>query len=286
MELIKIREEILEIIDKRQKELHLTFEEEAHKYTMMDSKGKLRSDFPSVSKVIKEFYKEFDAEEKSLKKAKGDPAAQKILLAEWAASGDYATNMGSRAHYNLEIESLKLFGINKTVRQPIFVCDDEQIETSDNMIAAGIKFLNLMKDRGALLLDTETVLGSAELEYTGQPDKIWLIKGKDAVVGFCITDYKTNKPKNFEVQWYTEKMYPPFEYLDSTDLGHYYLQLPFYAKLFLNMMKGSKYENIKFLGAVIVLLKKDASFEEFRIPQKVITTILEMDMKKYLNQTI
>jgi hypothetical protein len=101
-------------------------------------------------------------------------------------------------------------------------------------------------------------------------------------LGIVISDYKTNKPKNFEVNRFTKPMYRPFEKHPNTSLGHYYLQLPFYVKLFLKMLKGSKYENIKFLGAIIVLLKDDGKFEEFRVPKDVIKTIMDMDMKKYL----
>jgi hypothetical protein len=50
------------------------------------------------------------------------------------------------------------------------------------------------------------------------------------------------------------------------------------------MLKDSKYENIKFLGAIIVLLKDDGKFEEFRVPKDVINTIMGMDMKKYLTK--
>ena len=56
MDLYKIREEIIEIISQKQKELQLTFEEESHKYTMADKDGNLRSDWPSVSKILKLFY--------------------------------------------------------------------------------------------------------------------------------------------------------------------------------------------------------------------------------------
>jgi len=37
------------------------------------------------------------------------------------------------------------------------------------------------------------------------------------------------------------------------------------------MLEGTDFESKKMLGAIIVLLKEDASFEEFRIP-KVITS--------------
>mgnify|MGYP003353172245 CR=1 FL=1 len=53
MDLQKIAEEIREILNQKRKEFQLTFEEESHKYTMVDTDGNLRSDFPSVSKVMK-----------------------------------------------------------------------------------------------------------------------------------------------------------------------------------------------------------------------------------------
>jgi hypothetical protein len=100
--------------------------------------------------------------------------------------------------------------------------------------------------------------------------------------GLVITDWKTNKPKNFLETIFTKKMYPPFNDLPSTALGHYYAQLPFYGKLMIKMLQGSKYENINLLGCVVVLLKEDGEYEEYRTPKKVVNTILNMDMKKYL----
>jgi hypothetical protein len=37
-------------------------------------------------------------------------------------------------------------------------------------------------------LDTEIILGSSVLKYTGQPDKVWLIYKGDEL-GFIITDW-------------------------------------------------------------------------------------------------
>jgi hypothetical protein len=48
------------------------------------------------------------------------------------------------------------------------------------------------------------------------------------------------------------------------------------------MLQGTKYENIKLFGCIIVLVKDDGTYEEFRVPKDVITTILGMDMSKYL----
>ena len=284
MDLYKIREEINEIILQKQKDLLLTFEEESHKYTMANVEGELKSDWPSVSKVLKKFYEEFPAEEISLKKAKGDVIEQQRLLAEWKAAGDYSTNMGSRVHYFLEKKSHEIFNIVKEVRKPEFDCDFTQILKGDSMINAGTNFLKLMQERGAVLLDTEIVLGDPEIGYPGQPDKIWLIESKDKKnVGLIITDYKTNKPKNFEENQFTKRMKPPFQKHPDNALGHYFLQLPFYGKLLKEMLKGSKYEDINFFGCIIVLLKENSDFEEFRVPKDVIDTVFSMKMKQYLS---
>jgi hypothetical protein len=280
MELKEIVKEIREIISQKQNELGLTFEEENHIYTM---NGK--TDYPSVSKVLKKFYTEFATEEVANKVAKGDPIKQQELIAEWAAAGDYSTNMGSRVHFVLESEVIKKYGSYKDVRQPEFDCDLTQIMKGDNMIVAGKKYLDLMEERGAVLLDTEMVLGHPELGYTGQPDKVWLMMNRDKTdYGIVITDWKTNKPKNFTVTNFTKKMLHPFDDYHDNALGHYYLQLPLYGKLLLKMLEGSKYGNIKLYGCVISHLKEDSLYDEYKVPQKIINTVMDMDMKQYLTK--
>ena len=280
IDLKNIAKEIREIIAKRQVELGLTFEEERHIYTM---NGK--SDWPSVSKVLKKFYKEFPTEQAAYNKAGGDPEKQQELIEQWAAAGEYSTNLGSRVHFVLEDDLVSRNGSYKEVRRPIFDCDLTQLMKSDKMIVAGKRYIDLLEDRKVVLLDTEIVLGDPELGYTGQPDKVWVTMNKSGnEFGLLITDWKTNKPKNFQETNYTERMYKPFEKLPNTALGHYYVQLPLYGKLLLKMLKGSKYENIKLYGCIIAHLRDDTQFEEFRVPKDVIDNVLEMDVKKYLNK--
>lgn len=279
MKLNDVAQEIRELISEKQKNLGLTFEEERHLYTM-DGK----SDWPSVSKVLKLFYKQFPTEEAAYNKAKGDPQRQQELIEEWSKAGEYSTNLGSRVHFVLEKTLVDLYGSFKDVRQPIFECDLTQIMKSDKMISAGKNYLKLMKDRGAVLLDTEIVLGHPELGYTGQPDKVWLIHNKTkSEYGLMITDWKTNKPKNFLENDFTERMYSPFEKYPNNALGHYYVQLPLYGKLLTKMLQGSKYENLKLYGCIVTHLKEDSTFEEYRVPKDIIDIVLDMDMKKYLN---
>ncbi len=284
MDLDKIAEEIREILNKKREELQLTFEEEAHKYTMLDLDGNLRTDFPSVSKVMKLFYDEFPTEEKAYEMSGGNPEETERLLAEWAEKGVRSTNMGSRVHYFLEEHVLKEFNINKEVRQPIFECDMQQLVVSDTMIVAGKNYIELLKQRGCVLLDTEIVLGHPELGYTGQPDKVWLVISTKGEIGILITDWKTNQEKNFIVQKYIKPMRPPFQYLPNNALGHYKTQLPLYGKLLIKMLEGSKYEDIKLLGCIIVRLTENREYVEYRVDKNTIDTILEMDIKSELTK--
>ena len=284
MDLKEVANEIREIIAQKQKELKLTFEEDSHKYTMIDVDGKLRDDFPSVSKVLKSFYEEFDSEGISYRKANGDPYEQQRLLEEWAAAGEYSVNIGSRSHFFLEEHTLNEFGLEKELRKPVFKCDAEQIVKSDTMIVAGKKYIDLLKERGCVLLDTEIVLGHPELGYTGQPDKVWLVIGVNGQVGILITDWKTNKPKNFETNKFTKQMKTPLGHLPDNALGHYKTQLPLYGKLLLKMLEGSKYENTPLLGCIIVLITEEREYVEHRVDKKTINTILEMDVKQYLKK--
>lgn len=280
IDLKSVASEIREIVSERQKSLGLVFEEDKHVYTMNGKK-----DYPSVSKVLKNFYREFPLEEAALKKAGGNPQEAERLKEEWAAAGTYSTNLGSRVHYILEKTLIENNGGYKEVRQPIFDCDITQLMKSDNMIFAGKRYLELMESRNVELLDTEMVLGDPELGYVGQPDKVWLTMNKSGdEFGLLITDWKTNKKKNFQETSYTDRMYEPFEKYPNTALGHYYLQLPLYGKLLLKMLEGTKYENIKLYGCIISHLQEDTFFEEYRVPKEVIDIVLEMDVKKYIKK--
>jgi hypothetical protein len=277
--------EIREILENKRKEFQLTFEEESHKYTMLGLDSELTDSWPSVSKVMKLFYDEFPSEEKAYQMSGGDPEKTEDLLNEWRLAGEYSTNIGSRVHFLLEQHSLNVFNHNKTIREPIFNCDAIQITKSDSMVFAGKNFLEIMKQRGAHLIDTEIVLGHPELGYVGQGDTGWLIENTSKTgFGLIITDYKTNKEKNFLTQRYTKPMRSPFEHLPNNALGHYKTQLPLYGKLLLKMLEGSKYEGVKLLGCIIVRLTEDREYVEYRVDKQTMNLILDMDIKSKLTK--
>lgn len=284
MDLKKIAGQIRKVLEKRRKEIALSFIEEDHLYYMKDVNGIIRNDFPSVSKVYKKFYKQFDAVNKSLQMCNGDESEAANLREKWKMAGDLSVNLGSRVHFELETELVNRYDNYKNVRQPIFEITTEQKIKSDKMIEGGKKFIDLMLSRNAILLDTEIVLGDPEEGYVGQPDKVWLMMNKEKTDwGFVITDWKTNQPKNFLIQHYTKFMYEPFNEYHDTALTHYYLQLPLYGRLLIKMLKNTKFDNKKLLGSVVVLLTENGGFEEYVVPSTIKNKILELDLSKYLN---
>jgi hypothetical protein len=284
IDLKEVSGEIKHLLDEKRKKLRLSFVENKHIYYMLDPKtGKIRSNYPSVSKVMKKFFEPFNAEMISLSMAKGDREKQKLILQEWKEAGDYSTNMGSRVHYELEVDLIARNGNYKKVRQPVYTINEEQVQKSDQMIIAGKNYLNLMEERGAVLLDTEIILGDPTLGYVGQPDKGWIMLNKEKTnFGLVITDWKSNQPKNFEISSYTKGMYPPFEKHPNNALGHYYLQIPLYARLLIAMLQETQYDKLSYLGGVIVLLKGDGTYEEFRVPNDINNGIMKMNLTKYL----
>lgn len=287
VDLSTIAKEIRDIITEYQKKNSLSFIEDTHTYFIKGKDGNITSDMPSVSTVLKAFYTPFNAEgTKAFQNCNGNKEEERLLLEKWQATADYATNMGSRVHFILEHELIKMYGAYKEVRKPIFECDEEQTISGDAMIKAGIEFIDLMHKRGAVLLDTEVIMGNLDLGYFGQPDKTWLMIGKNGKPGIVITDWKSNKESNMsdEVMPWTIPMLSPFGHLNDNALSHYKLQLPLYGRLLLKMLEGTKYENIDFLGCVIVHLTKSGEFREFRVDKGIIDTVFSMDLKEPLSR--
>jgi hypothetical protein len=101
---------------------------------------------------------------------------------------------------------------------------------------------------------------------------------------FSKLDPVLDETKNFLKQWYTKPMLHPFQHLPNNALGHYNTQLPLYGKLLLKMLEGTKYENIKLLGCIIVRLTDEGEFVEHRVDKSTINTILDMDIKPMLKK--
>jgi len=154
MNLEEEAKKINRILAAKREEISLSFIEEDHQYFMKDKSGVITSDYPSVSKVVKNYYEEFDAQRMSGIMSKGDEVKQQELLNLWKEKGEYAANMGSRVHYFLEKFLIDTYNNPKEIREPFFECNEEQIKKSEKMILAGELFVRKMQERNAVLLDT------------------------------------------------------------------------------------------------------------------------------------
>lgn len=264
----EIASQIRQHIEFRRSQIGLSFEEDDHKYTVLDSTG-YPIHPPSVSKKVKEFYIGFDSQAKSLEMANGDVFKQLKLLKEWKDKAVKGAYIGSRCHYYLEQNLVTYFGLDKELRKPHYEVKGPDITKSDNMIVAGTEYIELMKSRGCMLIDTEVVMGCPQL--VGQLDKVWLVVAKNGVVGWFITDWKSTKPESFEQKRWTKYMLPPFQNYIDTATYTYSVQLALYARLFKMMLVGSPFYDMPFLGAIIVILKPDTTYQEIRVPNEIFT---------------
>ena len=80
-----------------QQDCRLSFDEAQHRYTVDDT-----IEMRSVTKVISQFFKPFDAEYWSLKKCHGDQLAAAKLREQWDAKGAVATGAGTFMHKQIE----------------------------------------------------------------------------------------------------------------------------------------------------------------------------------------
>ncbi len=72
MNLEEEAKKINRILAAKREEISLSFIEEDHQYFMKDKSGVITSNYPSVSKVVKNYYEEFDAQKMSGIMSKGD----------------------------------------------------------------------------------------------------------------------------------------------------------------------------------------------------------------------
>ncbi len=240
----------------------ITFEEENHKYTIYDRHGNIISPI-SVSTKVKQYHEEFDSQGISYSKASGDPEKQARLLWEWKEAGRIGAGIGSRCHYYLEQNLITYYGLDKTVRQPIFDIDGKDIAISDRKISAGNKYIELMIQRGCVLVDTEMVLGCESL--MGQLDKCFLVKLKNGKIGIFITDWKATKYASFLQQRWSKSMRAPFGNYIDTAYSKYSVQLGLYSRLLMEMLGGCF--DVEFCGAIIVILQEDETFIELKVQQ-------------------
>ena len=265
-ELLDIASDIRFVLSESRKTRGLTFEEESHKYSILDASGNEVSDLPSVSTLLKNWCTPFDTVSKSLEMCNNNEILAEQLRNEWELKGTHASSIGSYVHYKLEQYLWNAFDIEMETRKPIYNLDQYQLNEALSMVETGVNLINTIIGHGFVPIETECVMGSLPLGYFGQADNIWLGHMKKSLV-LLMTDHKTNQSKNFKNKPYNKPMHTPFESLLDTDLSKYYIQQPLYAQLFKDMLAGSKYENLDFIGFRIIHVRDGG--EIIKIPNWV-----------------
>lgn len=181
----------------------LNFEEIQHEYSVKNI------GLPSVSKLIKNFHKPFNADMQSVWTAKKEKITKKQVLKNWDAIRDEACARGHRVHAFAED-----YAFDRTI-EPI--CGQE---------AAVVKFFNELPEH-IQLVTVEPKMYHKTMMYAGTCDLLLYNKRTDK---FIIGDYKTNKDifKNYMGKTLTF----PFDSLLDSPFNKYQLQLSFYQMLF------------------------------------------------------
>lgn len=260
---------IRDLADQYRSEREMYFIEETHKYGMTVNGIDYSSKIPSVSKIYKKFKVPFDSVGKSLKKAGGDPVLAEQIRNEWAANGARSATKGSYCHYHLELglwEKYRHKDIS-LIREPDIGDPSGYIDEAEGMIQSGFGFIEKMESRGAILIDTEAVMGHLECWAFGQADKFWLVKMRSGNWGLLCTDWKTNDPSKFDIAPWTKNMLGPYSHLPDNSFGEYSAQLTMYSVIFQSMMMDMGLY-IPYVGSIIVNITP-SHYMEYRVESGV-----------------
>jgi len=199
----------------------LKFTPHNHKYTSEDN-----IDWLSVTSLISNFKKPFDADkiaEKSAKnkKSKWYGMTPQDIKEAWKTEANRATTLGTWYHNCRESD----------------ICSFENMERRGSTVPIfkpiekeGIKYSPDQKLKEGVYPEHMVYLKSAGI--CGQSDLVEVIEGT-----VHITDYKTNKEIKTEgyVNWegISQKMSHPLSHLDDCHLNHYAIQLSLYMYIIL-----------------------------------------------------
>ena len=180
------------------------FNPDIHRYTYH---GQI---FKSVTQFIQQFYKPFDQEYWSKRKAEQRGIEQEEILQEWKELNELGNFIGQSTHNWIE-------NYFNQVYQPIPNNLDivDRINKFNRIFATHLHKLEPVK--------FEVRIFSKKWNIAGTIDSIFLYHGK-----IFILDWKTNK-HDFDNQKAFDKMLPPFEEYWKNHINEYSIQISLYA---------------------------------------------------------
>lgn len=220
----------------------LKFVEKTHTYTVDNEV------YPSVSGLIKRYYKQFNSKAQSVRTARVEGITPEEVLANWKAISDEACDRGTRVH---------LFG-------EAYVWD-RSLKPSCPQEEAVCKFWDELP-AWLVPVKMELQMYHMDYKYAGTADILLLNLKTGKLV---IADYKTNKNlfKNFRGQ----TLLKPFSHLLDQPINKYQLQLSFYQIL----LEQTGYE---VEDRVIVWLRKTGEYELYMTEDYTETLLKELDI--------
>lgn len=186
------------------------FDEARHRYTLNGIP--LRS----VTTLITERKRPFDAEAQAQRIAKRDGRNPKQILSEWEEKRNEASALGSEVH---EL-------IDRSLRARIQDGAPLPIAHPNPFVRVAMDFLAKEQDQGLQISASEARLVWPEKWLAGTIDLLAWKHGE-----WWLIDWKTNEKLQLQAEpnWKNAKMLDPVAHLDDCHGSHYALQLALYA---------------------------------------------------------
>lgn len=229
----------------RRTEEEMIFELVSHTYCVKESGEVLKP----VTSFCSSFKMDFDSDYWSDYVAKRDGKTQEAVLEEWKIKSKTALFRGSLLHELIEHYLLELKSAVEELPSYIECPSEFRKEAFDKFEVFKIWWRKINPDGEMKVVFSEGRMYSTELGLAGTADLFIELRGE-----LFIFDWKTNE--KFKTENKYQKLLPPFDAYQETDLSFYSVQLSTY-KAILN----SYGINIK--GMVIVSIPTDGEIQSF-----------------------
>jgi len=223
--------------------------------------------YPSVSKLISQFYTPFDTESVATGVAISRGVQREEVLKEWDQIRDEACTRGTRVHDFGERYVINKYGLRTKIT---FKSVNQHLKKGESLSGQEQAVVNFWGDIPDYYVPVvmELQMYSEEFEYAGTADIILLDKRNNTLV---IADYKTNK--DLFKQYGDNKLLEPFNHLNENPLNKYVIQLSYYQILLEQFgMKVSR--------RFIVWLKHDATYQIYNTDDYTGTLLNHLNKKK------
>lgn len=198
----------------------ITFEEKNHCYFI---DGELAG-APSVTKLLKQHKKPFDADAAAEKVAKRERVTAEYIKAKWAAGNLYSSTIGTLLHKYIENFYCN---VNESCDVDLTQLTFEHKEMiKKNLPILTSQFKSFHKDHSELeYIKSELIIG--DLSDTRVCGMVDMLAYNKKTKKFDIIDFKTNKRMEKENK-YREYLLYPFEHLMAGQVNEYTIQLNTY----------------------------------------------------------